>query len=312
MNKKATALTGIFFLKVLSRLPLRVMYLISDLMFPVVYRLIGYRRTVVRMNLMHAFPEKPEKERLSIEKKYYRILCDLLVEGIKTRTMSQEELSRRMVFRNPEVLDSAFDAGKSVIVLSAHMGNWEWLLHMPLVVRHLPLFVYKPQENVWFDRFLNGTREKFGGKTVSMSIIMRKLLETERTGVPVLTWLAADQTPPWNHPFWTMFMHRKTQFFNGPAKLAQRFDQPVFFQRIRRMKRGYYETWFELLFDRPREVPEEEIILAYVRKVEQIIGEAPEDYLWSHRRWKNIKHAPDHVYRDLSNECLAENCKDGR
>jgi KDO2-lipid IV(A) lauroyltransferase len=312
MNKKATAITGIFLLKALSRLPFPVLYLISDIMVPVVYRLIRYRREVVRMNLMHAFPDKTEKERLTIEKRYYRILCDLLVETVKTRAMSREELSRRMIFRNPEVLDSAFESGKSVIVMAAHMGNWEWLLHMPLMVRHQPFFVYKPMENLWFDRFLNEIRERFGGKLVSMSIIMRKLLEVKQAQVPVLTWLAADQTPPWNHPFWTMFMHRKTQFFSGPARLAQRFDHPVFFQRIRRIKRGYYETWFELLFDQPGEVPEEQIIITYVRKVEQVIGETPEDYLWSHRRWKNIKHAPEHIPQNLSNECSTERNEDGR
>jgi KDO2-lipid IV(A) lauroyltransferase len=132
-----------------------------------------------------------------------------------------------------------------------------------------------------------------------MSLALRKLLESEHNGIPVLTWLAADQTPPWNHPFWTFFLNQKTQFFNGPARLARKFDQPVFFQMVKRIRRGYYETWFELLFENSREVTEETIILAYVQKAEKVILETPEDYLWSHRRWKNKRHAPEKIFANL-------------
>jgi KDO2-lipid IV(A) lauroyltransferase len=294
LNKLATYL-GIYLIKGVSKIPLSFLYLFSDGLYLLVYYVFRYRRKVVRENLLNSFPGKSTKELLLTEKRYYRILCDLVVETIKTPAFSSGEMSRRMIFRNPEILNSWFEKGRSIIVLSMHQGNWEWLLHMPLFMKHHPLFVYKPLQDKYLDQYLNSVREKFGGETISMSLALRKLIEAEKSGIPVLTWLAADQTPPWNHPYWTMFMHQKTQFFNGPAKLARRFDQPVFFQQVKRIGRGYYETWFKLLFENPQEVPEETITKAYVHEAEQIIKDTPEDYLWSHRRWKNKKHAPEQI-----------------
>jgi Kdo2-lipid IVA lauroyltransferase/acyltransferase len=299
MISKFITYTAIAFIKIVSYLPLPVLYLISDGMYAVVFHILRYRRPVVHDNLTHSFPDKTAEEIQSISCKFYHHLCDLVVETIKTRTFPKDEISARMNIRNPEVLNACFHQGKSVIILAMHYGNWEWLLHMPLEVKHHHFFVYKPLQNETFDRFFNKGRERFGGETVSMSLALRKLLECEKNGIPLLTWLAADQTPPWNHPYWTMFLQQKTQFFNGPAKLAQRFNQPVFFQQVKRIKRGYYETWFELLIENPREVTEETITLAYVHKAEQIIKDTPENYLWSHRRWKNKKHAPEKIFANL-------------
>jgi len=265
-------------------------------MYPVVYHLAGYRRKVVRTNLAGAFPEKGLDERLSIERKYYRHLCDMVVETVKTRGISAKELSGRMVIKNPELINSCFEARKSVIIIAAHQGNWEWLVHIPLFVNHHCYMVYKPLENEFFDHYMNRVREKFGGEAIPMSLALRKLLEAEKSHVPVLTWLAADQAPPWNHPFWIDFMHQHTMFFNGPAKLARRFDQPVFFQQIRKIRRGYYETWFEPLVENPRQLAEEEIIRRYVRKSESVICNDPALYLWSHRRWKYKKQGDAPVY----------------
>jgi Kdo2-lipid IVA lauroyltransferase/acyltransferase len=286
---------GIAVLKLVSRLPLPLLYGVAGGMYFIVYNLIRYRRKVVRGNLRNSFPEKTERELIILERKYYRNLCDLVVESVRTPALTPEEISRRMVFRNPGVINAFREQGRSVLVLAMHYGNWEWLLHMPLVIKHHPFFVYKPLQNEVFDKYLNHVRERFGGETISMSLTLRKLLDAEREKKPVLTWLAADQTPPWNHPFWTIFLNQATQFFNGPAKLARRFNQPVFFQHIRRIKRGYYETWFELLTENPAGLSEEEITLAYVKKAEQVIREYPENYLWSHRRWKNSKHAPGNL-----------------
>jgi Kdo2-lipid IVA lauroyltransferase/acyltransferase len=284
MFSKIATHTGIAFLKLVSRLPLTFLYGVSGGIYFFVYYLFRYRRKTVRENLQNSFPEKSAWELLVIEKKYYR-----------TPAFTPEEISSRMVFKNPELINSYYEQGRSVLVLAMHYGNWEWCHHMPLWVKHHQFYVYKPLQNEVFDKYLNLTRERFGGETVSMSIILRKLMEAENEEKPVLTWLAADQTPPWNHPFWTVFLNQETQFFNGPAKLAKRFGQAVFFQHIRRIKKGYYETWFELLVENPGEISEENIILTYVKRAEQVIRENPEYYLWSHRRWKNKKHAPGHL-----------------
>lgn len=282
---------AIFLLKLISFLPLPFLYLLSDLLYVIVYHLVRYRRKVARENLRRAFPEKPDQERRMLEKEFYRWFCDLVVESVKAWSLTDKEISERMKIRNPELVNEFFEKGRSVIVLALHYGNWEWLSHMPLYVRHRHYFVYKPLSNKTFDRQLNGIREKFGGMTIPMAITLRKLLESERDGMPVLTWLAADQAPPWNHPFWTTFLHRETMFFNGPAKLARRFNHPVLIQHIRRVKRGRYETEFEVLTANPREMSEEEITVAYVKKAEKKISENPVCYLWTHRRWKYVRPA---------------------
>lgn len=295
--------TGIFLLKLISRIPLSVLYGISDLLYFVIYHVVKYRRKVVRVNLLKSFPEKTDIEIKSIERKYYRYLCDLTVEVFKTRHLSSTELQKRMVIKNPEVINRFYEEGRSVIVMASHFGNWEWLLHMPLAIRHHQFFVYKPLQNERFDKYMNGIRSKFGGETISMSLALRKIIEADKKKIPVMTWLAADQTPPWFHHFWTIFLNQEAQFFDGPAKIAQRFDHPVIFQWTKRIKRGYYETWFEVLFDEPAQVPEEKIILAYVERVEQVIKTEPEFYLWSHRRWKNAR-PPEAVLHTLKKRVL--------
>lgn len=286
MISRIVTYAGIGGMKLIARLPLALLYGLSDLLYVLVYHVAGYRKKVVRRNLERSFPEMEAAAIDQTMRDYYRYLCDILVESVKAGAMNGRQLSERMVFRNPEVVNRYFKEGKSVIIMALHYGNWEWLLHMPQVIRHHHYFVYKPLKNEIFDRHLNGIRARFGGEMVSMSIVLRKLLEAEKQKRPVLTWLAADQAPPWNHPSWTTFMHQKTIFFNGPAKLAHRFGHPVLFEHIRRISRGRYETWFEVLYEDPRQVSEETIIESYIRKAEAVIREEPCCYLWSHKRWK--------------------------
>ncbi len=285
--KKYLSLSGIGFLKLFAYIPFPVLYAISHLMYYGIYYLIRYRRDVVSANLANTFPEKESSELKVIERRYYRYLCDLTLEALKTVRMDGAELNKRMVIRNPELLNRYSEQGRSVLVMAMHYGNWEWLLHMPVHIRHHHYFVYKPLQNPWFDMYMNTTRSRFGGETISMNISLRKIIEAENLKKPVLTWLAADQTPPWFHPFWTTFLNQEAQFFDGPAKIAKRFNQPVIFQHVNRNRRGIYETWFEVLVDDPQNHSEEEITLAYVDKIERVIKSDPYYYLWSHRRWKH-------------------------
>ncbi len=296
MLYKLSTYPAIALLKGVSKLPFPILYFLSDILFIFVYHSFRYRRKVVDRNIHHSFPEYSDRQRKITARRFYRYLCDLMVEILKTRSLTPEEIHHRMVIRNPEVVNSYFEKGRSIIVLTMHYGNWEWLCGMPLVLRHHHFAVFKPQQNSSFEDYLNSVRSRFGIELISMSVTLRKLLEAEKAGKPVLTGLLADQSPPWNHPFWTTFMNQPAMFFNGPAKLAHRFNQPVVFQQVRRIKRGYYETWFEVLFDNPREADEETIINAYVAKAESVIREAPEYYLWSHRRWKYPNPGANPVY----------------
>lgn len=286
MKNTATYLV-IILIKILARLPFRALYIFSDLISPVLFHLIRYRRKIVFTNLMNSFPEKGREEIRLIARNFYRHLCDLFLESMKVRCMDQRSFETRMIVRGADHVNYFFDRGRSVIILATHYCNWEWMAILPLYLRHRALMVYKPLQNVIFDKYLNETRELLGSKVVPMSITLRKIIESENRKELILTWLAADQTPPWNHKFWTVFLNQEAMFFNGPARIARRFNLPVFFQYTRRIARGRYETGFELLFDNPSEVSEVEIIKTYVSKLEALIRAKPEFYLWSHKRWKH-------------------------
>ncbi len=283
-------------LKGVSKLPFPILYFLSDILFFFVYHLFRYRRKVTERNLRLSFPGEDERQLKITARRFYHYLCDLMVEILKTSSLKPDEILQRMVIKNPEVVNGYHEQGRSVIVMSMHYGNWEWLCGMPLVLKHHHFAVYKSQQDSSFENYLNKVRARFGAEPVSMSVTLRRLLEAEKEGIPVLTGLLADQSPPWNHPFWTTFMNQPAMFFNGPAKLASRFNHPVIFQHVRCKKQGYYETWFEVLFDNPQDVEEETIINTYVSKAESVIREKPEYYLWSHRRWKYQSRGAKPVY----------------
>lgn len=286
MLRKLFTYSSILAIRLISLLPLQILYMLSDLIYPFVYFVVQYRRKVVSANLSGAFPGMGEAELRKTEMRFYRYLCDLIVETIKTGTIKLRTLSKRMLIRNPELVNDLFRKGKSVIVVTQHYGNWEWLIHIAHYLEEHAYIVYKPIENEIFEKYMNRVRERFGGETISMSLALRKMIEAKQKNLPVLMWLAADQAPPWNHQFWTTFLNRETMFFTGPAKLAHRFNHAVVFQQIRPIRRGYYETWFELITDNPGEMGIEEMMTTYIKMAESFIRKDPAYYLWSHRRWK--------------------------
>jgi len=291
MKSDFTTQIGIFFLKILSKLPFGFLYFLSDIFYVVVYYLVGYRKKVVFENLKNAFPEKSKKEIQLIAKKYYRHFCDLTLETIKMSGMNSSNFSKRFTIANPELLNTYFEQGKSVVLLTMHYNNWEWNTCMPPQLKHQMLGVYKPLHNKTFDSYLNTVRARFGFEMVQNAHILRRLLQARETGEKVITWLAGDQTPPFFHKFWIKFLNQEAMFYPGPATLSQRFNHPVLFQKTIKIRRGYYETSFELLFENPHDFSETEIIKKYVEKMEEVIGEKPEFYLWSHKRWKHKRPA---------------------
>jgi KDO2-lipid IV(A) lauroyltransferase len=278
---------GIFILKLVAKLPFSFIHFLSGVFYPVVYYFIGYRKDVVVRNLHNSFPEKNKKEIKIITRKFFRHFSDLTLETIKMREMDEKDFRERMVIRNPEVINRFFDEGRSVVLLTMHYNNWEWSNCLPLVLRHTVLGVYKPLHNTLFDVFMNKTREKQGAEMVANAHVLRRLLKAGQNNELVLSWLAGDQTPPEFHKFWMRFLNQDAMFYPGPASLSRRFNHPVFFQTIEKVSRGHYQTSFELLFENPKEVDEVEIIKKYIAKMEEIIREKPEYYLWSHKRWKH-------------------------
>lgn len=287
MNSGLSTNIGIFFLKLISRLPFRVIYLLSDIFYIVVYYIIKYRKEVVAQNLRNSFPEKNETEIKSISRRYFRHFCDLTLESIKMHGMHEQDFRERITFKNPELVNSYSEKNKSVVVLTMHYNNWEWSASVPLHVKHTVLGVYKPLHNLKFDVFMNNTRAKLGAELIQNSQVLRRVIRAEQNKEPVFVWLAGDQTPPEFHKFWFRFLNQEAMFYPGPASISKRFNQPIIFQKLEKIGRGKYECSFEVLFENPAEVSEAEIINTYIGKMEEVIRENPEFYLWSHKRWKH-------------------------
>ena len=201
--------------------------------------------------------------------------------------MKKTDFLKRMVITNPEIINQYFEKGRSVVILTMHYNNWEWSNSFPFYLKHRILGVYKPLQNPIFDKFMNKSREKPGNELVQNSNIMKRLIKAKNSEELVLTWLAADQTPPYFHKFWLMFMNQETLFYHGPCFIPHTFNHPLFFQKITKKERGMYESSFELLYENPRFVNETEIMKSFIGKMEEVIKERPEFYLWSHKRWKH-------------------------
>lgn len=287
MNPGFSTNIGIFFLRLVAKLPFWVIYGLADVFYFVVYYVVGYRKYVVSDNLKHAFPEKSGPEIKSISKKYFRHFADLTLETVKMSGMSEKEFKKRVRVKNPEMVNKYCHLGKSVVVLTMHYNNWEWAVYISKSLEHKSVAVYKPLQNEQFDVFMNKTRTQFGTELIKNSNVLRRVLTAEQQNDPIFLWLAGDQTPPEFHNHWFRFFNRDALFYPGPAFISKRFGFPVFFQRNEKIGRGVYETTFELLVEKPGGFSETEIIKTYIGKMERIIREKPEYYLWSHKRWKH-------------------------
>ena len=262
-------------------LPLKVLFVFSSLIYWVVYRLVGYRRDIVRDNLLQAFPEKSEKEIVRIEKEFYLHLCDSFVEWIYPMHRSAETLSKHYRFLNPGLINELHAKGKSVAGVLGHYGNWEYLSLLPKFVNHEVLALYKPLKNPFFDKLINGLRGKYGVQMVPDHLGFRKLKERNDRGALTLTYFLADQSPQKSKiKYRTDFLNRSAPVFLGPEHISKKLNMAVVFFDIRKVKRGHYEVEFQNL-------KSYEITEMHVRALEKSILRNPAPWLWSHRRWKH-------------------------
>ena len=276
------------FLIALSWLPFWIIYGISDAFYLLLRYGLKYRNKVIIENLKHAFPEKSVKEICKIRNKFYSHLCDIFVESIKLYSISDKEMEKRLQVNGTEPATELFRQKRSLIAMAFHYNNWEWTSFAQSKLKHQILTVYNPiRGNNALEKFLVHNREKWGSKCVPVHKTVRTALEYKSKGIVTGLWLAADQTPPANSKFWTIFLNQETPFFQGPEKIASTGNLPVYFQNTKKIGRGRYVIEYSLLYDNPKEVEQKDILLAYIRKCEEIIREKPEYYLWSHRRWKH-------------------------
>jgi len=241
-------------------------------------------------NLANAFPEKNDEELVNISKKFYRHLSDLFVEVLKLQHMRPAEIKKRYKLNNPELLSRLFKQGKSTIAVFGHYGNWEWYGCLPLLIEYKFVTVYKPLKNSFFDRYFQNFRSQYGTILVPMAKTGRVLYQYKSEGTKILLGLIADQTPPKREiHYWTKFMNQDTPIYMGIEKLSHRYNMPVVYFRLDKVKRGYYEVNPEMIAEDPSKLGPNEITEKHVRLLEEHIRNRPELWMWSHRRWKHKK-----------------------
>jgi KDO2-lipid IV(A) lauroyltransferase len=303
MIKKGISHLGVFFLGVLSLLPLSVLYILADGAYLLLYFVFGYRRKVVRENLLNALPDKTSEEILVIEKRFYRYLASLVFEIIKMSSISKKEIEKRFIFKNKEQVQEYLDRGESVLICAAHYGNWEWGtlgIGLNFSADHYP--IYKPLTNSTFDRWFKKVRSKFGNKLIAMRQTMRALQASK--GKPSIFSFGNDQAPSKDEShYWTSFMHQASSVQLGIEKIAKRTNQPIFYFKIDVLKRGFYMVDCVPLCLNPAGTAEFEITEMHTHFLEEIIRAKPEYWLWSHKRWK---YKPKHQLLFTTNELLKQ------
>jgi len=283
---------GILFMwvKMHAILPLRILYILSDILYFFVYNIGKYRVRVVRQNLRESFPEKTPEELLKIEKEFYHHFCDYIVETIKLAHISFEEIRKRALLKNPELIDQLIDEGHSTIfLLMGHYGNWEWFSHCTgLLQPESKIYqIYRPLNNKAFDRLFIYLRTRFGSAGIKKHETARDIVRLKRDKKRAAVVFIQDQAPGGGDHYWTNFLNHETAMFTGSERLARKMQIPVLFMDTQKIKRGYYQVDMILMTRAPQELPENQVTEEYTQYMERMIRRNPAYYLWTHKRWKH-------------------------
>jgi len=272
----------------ISILPFRLLYLLSDFVYFLIYRVFGYRKKIVKSNLKLVFPEKSEEEIIKITKQFYHHLCDMMLESIKSLTISEKEMKKRMTFTNLDVIHELERKNKSIVLMCAHYGSWEWIFILQTYIKHKGYAIYKPLANKYFDRLVKRIRAKYNSYLISTKETIPILTKAKNNGELTINGFASDQSPKSHKAYhWQKFMGINVPVHTGAEMLAKKLDMAVVFFKVKRLKRGYYQTTFETLTENPKDFKDYEITDMFLKLVENQIHEAPQYYLWTHKRWKH-------------------------
>ncbi len=269
----------------ISRLPFFLLYRLSDLFFVVLFYFAGYRKKLVMKNLRNSFPEKSEKELKSISRAFYRHFCDLIVEALKGFSISEKSARERMFSKDTSLLQKYADEKRKVLLVAGHYNNWELFANAGALQIPMKLIgIYKKLRDPFMDQQVQLTRAKHGCILVSSKETVKAFEDYE---APVVIAFAMDQAPvSSSKSYWMNFLNQDTAILFGSERYAKKYDTPVVFGQIIKVKRGYYELKFTLLCDKPNETAYGEITEKMTRFLEGIIIEKPEYWLWTHKRWK--------------------------
>ena len=278
----------------ISILPFPLLYVFSDFVYFLVYRVFGYRTKTVRENLVLVFPEKSTAEIKEIERKFYHHLCDMIVEAIKSITISESELKKRFISPNLNDVLHYEKEGKDVVLMLAHYASWEWFFILNRYTSFRCNAIYKKLKNKYFDNLVKRVRARYDTYLIPMKSAIPEITRARVNGEVTLNGFVSDQSPKWyaaHH--WNTFMGIPVPVYTGAELIAKRLDMAVLFVKVKKVKRGFYEAYFETITDTPKEFPDYEITDIFLKKVEEQIYEAPEYFLWTHKRWKHRDRVPE-------------------
>lgn len=273
-----------------NQIPMRILYVLSDLVYLLLFYVFPYRKKVVFSNMRNSFPEWDEKMVRKQAKRFYRFFSDFFMESTLFVFMKEKEIMNRFRYKNPELVNDLYHKGKSVILIFGHYGNWEFLAGLQKFLHHRSLGVYRPLHNRYIDQMFINSRQRFGLEAIPSEKIVRILSDYHQKGILNISYFACDQRPLMRHiQYWTTFLNQDTPVVMGPEKLAKKLDLAVVYIHIKRIKRGFYESDFHLITDQPRLTREHEITDKFFELLEKQIIEEPACWLWTHKRWKHDK-----------------------
>ena len=276
-----------------SRLPFRLLYILSDGVFVLLYYIIGYRKKVVRSNLSLVFPDKSIQERKVIEKRFYAHMCDMFLEMIKTMDISNEQLQKRFTFSNVEVLHQLERENKSVMLMFPHYASWEWVIALDAHIASKGYAIYQKIGNAHFDKLVRDIRQKFGTTLITTSETREIVAANKRKGELSMYGILSDQSPMVRKAqLWTHFMGITVPVHTGAEQLCQKLDLPAVYLRVSKISRGHYHGTFELISENPKDLSQFELTKSFLQKVEDSIKKEPAYYFWTHKRWKHKDKAP--------------------
>lgn len=280
-------------LHAIAYLPFWMLYGISDICFILVFYIFRYRRHVAQRNIDESFPEKSEKERYRILRKFYRHFTDTFVETIKLRHVSDDEMRRRMIFKNIEAVDESVAAGRSVVMYAAHYCNWEWLTTITMWSQKGPDYIqygqiYRPLKNKWFNDFFLQLRGRFNSSSYPKNSAFRELLRAKHNGKITVTGFISDQHPNRNDEDDVIrFLNHDTAMITGSEVIAKKLDMDAMYFDVRKVARGHYVCTIHVISRCPQSTKQYEITNTYAQALERAIRENPSEWLWTHNRWKN-------------------------
>ncbi len=286
-------LTSILF-KIIRNLPLNFIYIISNFVYFLIFKVFRYRLHVVKKNISLSNLNLNTSNNYRTIKNFYKYFTDLYLESIKMDSFSKSDFEKRFTISNIDLLNKYFKQGQSVVFMCSHYSGYEWCACLPYFIKHNFLAVYTPVKNKYINEFMKKSRSRHGLDLISRYDAMKKISILEKKNKkPHLYGLVADQSPQIRtNNYWSKFLGVKVPVFTGSERIAKKYDLPVVYGKMKKIKRGYYSLEFKLIVENPNNYKDFEITEKYLRLVENQLREDPHPYLWTHNRFKHMDKAP--------------------